>query len=122
MPSVPAPTFAPPCNAGPIRTAGSHRPPQELLASLCRGLGDDAGGANVRVLPPKARDVRFEKSMGEALKQQNEKLEMQEVRAIHCVRPSLENPSGRRCLGASPGKAHPHLEDVDGILDACCRR
>lgn len=34
---------------------------------------------DVRVLPPKARDSRFEKSMGEALRQQNEKLDMLEV-------------------------------------------
>ena len=34
---------------------------------------------DVRVLPPGMRNSRFERSMGEALRQQNETLEMQEV-------------------------------------------
>lgn len=44
-----------------------------------KGLRDDGAGMDVRVSPPKARDCRFERSMGEALRQQNEKLEMQET-------------------------------------------
>lgn len=44
-----------------------------------KGLKGDGAGMDVRVFPPKARDNRFERSMGEALRHQNEKLEMEEV-------------------------------------------
>lgn len=44
-----------------------------------KGLKGDGAGMDIRVFPPKARDSRFERSMGDALRQQNEKLEMQEV-------------------------------------------
>lgn len=47
-----------------------------------KGLQGDGAGMDVRVLPPKARDNRFERSMGEALRHQNEVLEMQEVRCM----------------------------------------
>lgn len=44
-----------------------------------KGLKGDGAGMDIRVFPPKARDSRFERSMGDALRQQNEELEMQEV-------------------------------------------
>lgn len=47
-----------------------------------KGLKGDGAGMDIRVFPPKARDSRFERSMGDALRQQNEELEMQEVRII----------------------------------------
>lgn len=46
-----------------------------------KGLQGDGAGMDVRVAPPKVRDSRFERSMTEALRQQNEKLEMQETEA-----------------------------------------
>lgn len=52
-----------------------------LPVGQARNLQLDGEEPNVRVLPHKARDFRFEKSMGEALRQQNEKFEMQEVRS-----------------------------------------
>ncbi len=53
---------------------------QRLFMGRTKGLKGDGAGMDIRVFPPKARDSRFERSMGDALRQQNEKLEMQEVR------------------------------------------
>ena len=50
-----------------------------LFAGRTKGLKGDGAGMDVRVLPPGMRDSRFERSMGEALRQRNETLEMQEV-------------------------------------------
>lgn len=64
---------------------------QRLFMGRTKGLQDDGAGMDVRVSPPKGRDSRFERSMAEALRQENEKLEMQEVLAplntiIQCIR------------------------------------
>lgn len=50
-----------------------------LFMGRTKGLKGDGAGMDIRVFPPKARDSRFERSMGDTLRQQNEKLEMQEV-------------------------------------------
>ena len=50
-----------------------------MFAGRTKGLKGDGAGMDVRVLPPEMRDSRFERSMGDALRQQNETLEMQEV-------------------------------------------
>lgn len=52
---------------------------QRLFMGRNKGLKGDGAGMDIRVFPPKARDSRFERSMGDALRQQNEELEMQEV-------------------------------------------
>ncbi|CAM9179945.1 unnamed protein product [Ectocarpus fasciculatus] len=52
-----------------------------LFMGQTKGLKGDGAGMDIRVFPPKARDTRFERSMGDALRQQNEKLEMQETEA-----------------------------------------
>ncbi|CAB1118069.1 unnamed protein product [Ectocarpus sp. CCAP 1310/34] len=52
-----------------------------LFTGQTKGLKGDGAGMDIRVFPPKARDTRFERSMGDALRQQNEKLEMQETEA-----------------------------------------
>lgn len=60
--------------------AGTPSILQRLFMGRTKGLKGDGAGMDIRVFPPKARDNRFERSMGDALRQQNEKLEMQEVR------------------------------------------
>lgn len=52
---------------------------ERLLMGRVKGFESDGAGMDIRTLPPKARDIRFEKNMAEALRKQNEKLEMQEV-------------------------------------------
>lgn len=59
--------------------AGTPSVLHRLFMGRTKGLQGDGAGMDVRVSPPKARDSRFERSMGEALRQQNEKLEMEEV-------------------------------------------
>ncbi|CBJ30460.1 conserved unknown protein [Ectocarpus siliculosus] len=57
-----------------------------LFMGQTKGLKGDGAGMDIRVFPPKARDTRFERSMGDALRQQNEKLEMQETEASNLDR------------------------------------
>lgn len=52
---------------------------QRLFVGRTKGLKGDGVGMDIRVFPPNARDNRFERSMGDSLRQQNEKQEMQEV-------------------------------------------
>lgn len=67
-----------------------------------KGLKGDGAGMDIRVFPPKARDSRFERSMGDALRQQNEELEMQEV-----------SPSQIRCLLAILSTISKHCFRLD---------
>lgn len=64
---------------------------QRLFMGRTKGLKGDGAGMDIRVFPPKARDSRFERSMGDALRQQNEKLEMQEVFDSSCI---IDDTSG----------------------------
>lgn len=75
------PLLAPRLNISTGTPSVLHR----LFMGRTKGLQGDGAGMDVRVLPPKARDNRFERSMGEALRHQNEVLEMQEVRYMHGV-------------------------------------
>eukprot|EP00903_Cladosiphon_okamuranus_P007586 g7359.t1 len=64
-------------------TEGNETPSilQRLFMGRTKGLKGDGAGMDIRVFPPKTRDSRFERSMGDALRQQNEKLDMQETEA-----------------------------------------
>ncbi|CAM9470140.1 unnamed protein product [Discosporangium mesarthrocarpum] len=64
---------------------------QRLFTGRTKGLEGDGIGMDVRVSPLKARDIRFERSMGEAVRQEDELLEMQEAE---------ENNFDRRAMAA----------------------
>ncbi|CAN0294874.1 unnamed protein product [Pylaiella littoralis] len=90
---------------------------QRLFMGRNKGLKGDGAGMDIRVFPLKARDSRFERSMGDALRQQNEELEMQETEANNLDRNAVATGVASFLEDALNGKlANKHLRRANMLV------